>query len=72
MKNDTADFLRAEWLTPRPNTDVALMLGLAHTLVTEGLADNEFLTRYCVGFERFRPYLMGESDGQPQRCALGG
>ena len=66
VKNDTADFLRAEWLTPRPNTDVALMLGLAHTLVTEGLANNEFLTRYCVGFERFRPYLMGESDGHPK------
>ena len=66
VKNDTADFLRAEWLTPRPNTDVALMLGLAHTLVKEGLADNAFLTRYCVGFDRFRPYLMGESDGQPK------
>ena len=66
VKNDTADFLRAEWLTPRPNTDMALMLGLAHTLVTEGLADLEFLARYCVGFERFQPYLMGESDGHPK------
>ena len=66
LKNDAADFVQAEWLTPRPNTDVALMLGLAHTLVTEGLADDDFLARYCVGFERFRPYLTGESDGQPK------
>ena len=34
---------------PRPNTDTALMLGLAHTLVAEGLHDRAFLARYCVG-----------------------
>lgn len=66
VRNDAADFLGAEWLTPRPNTDVALMLGLAHTLVSEGLHDEAFLSRCCVGFEKFRPYLMGESDGQPK------
>ena len=51
---------------PRPNTDTAIMLGLAHTLVAEGLHDTAFLERYSVGFERFLPYLMGESDGQPK------
>ena len=68
VRNDTADFLGAEWLTPRPNTDVAFMLGLAHTLVAEGLHDETFLTRCCVGFEKFRPYLMGDNDndGQPK------
>ena len=68
VRNDTADFLGAEWLTPRPNTDVAFMLGLAHTLVAEGLNDETFLTRCCVGFEKFRPYLMGDNDndGQPK------
>ena len=64
VKDDAADFLGAEWLTPRPNTDVALMLGLAHTLVAEGLHDEDFLARCCVGFEKFRPYLMGDTDGQ--------
>lgn len=66
VKNDATDFVDAEWLTPRPNTDVAFMLGLAHTLVAEGLADQDFLERHCVGFETFRAYLMGEGDGRPK------
>ena len=64
LGDDAADFLDAQRLTPRPNTDTAIMLGLAHTLVAEGLHDDAFLARYCVGFGRFRPYLIGESDGQ--------
>lgn len=66
LRDDSADFLEAEILMPRPNTDVAIMLGLAHTLVAEDLHDTGFLERYCVGFERFRPYLMGETDGEPK------
>ncbi|MGD9021488.1 MAG: molybdopterin-dependent oxidoreductase, partial [Lysobacterales bacterium] len=59
-------FLEPEWWPCRPNSDVAIMLGLAHTLVAEDLHDKEFLTRYTTGFERFLPYLMGETDGQPK------
>ncbi|MFO1059086.1 MAG: molybdopterin guanine dinucleotide-containing S/N-oxide reductase [Dongiaceae bacterium] len=63
IAEDMAGFLAAEWLPAVPNSDVALMLGLAHTLVEEGRHDEAFLARYCVGFERFRPYLMGTTDG---------
>jgi len=66
VRDDVADFLQADWLAPRPNTDVALMLGLAHTLVAEDRHDPAFLDRYCVGFDRFLPYLMGKTDGQPK------
>ncbi|HZD26458.1 MAG TPA: molybdopterin-dependent oxidoreductase, partial [Alphaproteobacteria bacterium] len=69
VRDDAADFLGAAWLCPRPNSDVALMLGLAHTLFAEGLHDEGFLARYCTGFERFRPYLTGEADGQPKDAA---
>jgi biotin/methionine sulfoxide reductase len=55
-----------EWIAIRPNTDTALMLALAYVLETEGLADRAFLAAYCVGYERFRPYLLGEADGQPK------
>lgn len=61
-----AEEVEAEWIAPRPNTDVALMLGLAHTLLTEGLADTDFLERCCTGFDEFRAYLLGEPDGQPK------
>lgn len=62
LKSDTPDFLDAGWIAIRPNTDTALMLGLAHTLLVEGLHDEVFLARYCVGFDRVRRYLMGSDD----------
>jgi biotin/methionine sulfoxide reductase len=55
-----------EWIPIRPNTDTALMLALAHVLLTEGLHDPDVLDRCCTGFERFRPYLTGEADGRPK------
>ena len=69
LRDDTPDYLKAEWLAPRPNSDVALMLGLAHTLVSESLHDPAFLKRYCIGFKRFENYLMGTNDGQPKDAA---
>ncbi|MDO6586694.1 molybdopterin-dependent oxidoreductase [Salipiger sp. 1_MG-2023] len=52
-----------DWLPVRPGSDTALMLGLAYVLETEDLADRDFLARCCEGYERFRPYLLGKSDG---------
>ncbi|MEQ8357119.1 MAG: molybdopterin guanine dinucleotide-containing S/N-oxide reductase [Kiloniellaceae bacterium] len=66
VASDTLADLDAQWLPIRPNTDVALMLALAHTLVSETLHDQGFLDRYCVGFARFRPYLMGDNNGVPK------
>ena len=63
MRDDAAAFLEAEWLAPRPHSDTAMMLALAHTLMVEGLHDADFLARYCVGFNRFRDYLLGRDDG---------
>jgi biotin/methionine sulfoxide reductase len=63
IRDDALASLQAEWLAPRPHSDTALMLALAHTMVTEELHDIEFLTRYCVGFDRFLDYLLGRADG---------
>src|SRR5262249_16141546 len=57
------------WIPIRPNTDVALMLGLAHTLATENLHAPKFLDRYCTGYSRFESYLLGRADGQPKNAA---
>jgi biotin/methionine sulfoxide reductase len=66
IRDDVAAELGAEWIAPRPNTDTAFMLGLAHSLWAEGLHDRDFLDRYTTGVDRFLPYLTGESDGQPK------
>ncbi|MFT3966160.1 MAG: molybdopterin guanine dinucleotide-containing S/N-oxide reductase [Sphingobium sp.] len=52
-----------EWIPIRPNTDTAMLLAMAHVLLTEDLLDREFLASHCVGFDRFAPYLLGEADG---------
>jgi biotin/methionine sulfoxide reductase len=66
IRDDAPQAAAATWLPIRPNTDTAMLLALVHTLITEGLHDEAFLARYCVGFERVRPYLMGDADGQPK------
>lgn len=69
VKDDTADFLKADWLTPRPGSDVALMFGLVHTLVAENLHNEDALHQYCTGWDKVRPYIMGETDGTPKDAA---
>jgi biotin/methionine sulfoxide reductase len=65
-RDDMPDYLNADWLAPRPNTDTALMLGLAHTLVVEDLHDKAFLASHTEGYDRFEAYLLGASDGTPK------
>jgi biotin/methionine sulfoxide reductase len=63
LRDDLPEFLNAEWIAPRPNTDTAIMLGLAHVLISEDLHDEDFLTQYCVGWPRLRDYITGAADG---------
>ncbi len=66
LQTDTIGELSAEWLPCRPSTDTALMIALAHTLVSENLHDREFIDRYTVGCSAFEAYLNGEVDGIPK------
>jgi biotin/methionine sulfoxide reductase len=66
VRTDTDPVIGAEWLAIRPNTDTALMLALAHTLIDEGLEDREFLSRCTVGFDRFAAYLRDGNGAGPR------
>lgn len=66
LREDLIDAVDAEWLPTRPNTDAAVMLGLAHSLLVAGEHDEEFLASRCFGWERFRAYLLGDMDGIPK------
>ena len=63
MRDDLPAAVAADWLAIRPNTDTALMLALATTLLETGTYDAAFVARCTVGFDRFAAYLRGESDG---------
>jgi biotin/methionine sulfoxide reductase len=69
VRADLGGAPNAEWIAIRPGTDVAFMLGLAHTLITENLHDEAFLERYCVGFEQLRDYVLGTNDGVPKSAS---
>lgn len=72
---DTAVALADQWIPVRPTTDNALMDALACVMVEEGLQDQAFLDRCCLGFdeshlpagipsgESYRSYLEGKVDG---------
>lgn len=77
-KSDTVLKLDAEWIPIRPATDSALMDAMAYVIAEEGLLDQEFLNRCCLGFDRehmpegidpsecYLSYLTGEKDGIPK------
>ena len=57
----------ADWhVAPRPGTDGALALGLAHVIVNEGLHDEAWLAAHTVGWPELRARI---ADFPPQRVA---
>jgi anaerobic selenocysteine-containing dehydrogenase len=52
---------RSDWWLPiRPGTDAALALGLMHVIWREGLQDQDYLHRYCLGTEPLRDRALKE------------
>ncbi|HWR08023.1 molybdopterin-dependent oxidoreductase [Sporomusa sp.] len=78
LYTDTARVLADQWIPCRPGTDTALILGMAYHIITNNLHDQEFLNKYCIGFdsghmppgvdpqENFKDYLLGTYDGIPK------
>jgi biotin/methionine sulfoxide reductase len=69
IRDDGPAGVKPEWISIRPNTDTAMLLALVYTLVSNRLHDEAFLAKYCIGFERVLPYVMGETDAQPKDAA---
>ncbi|WNC71687.1 trimethylamine-N-oxide reductase TorA [Thalassotalea psychrophila] len=67
VKSKSQNYLNCEHQYVNPQTDVALMLAIAHTLYTEDLHDKEFIETYCLGFEEFVPYLLGAAEDKLEK-----
>lgn len=65
LRPDTAEFFGSDcrWIAPKPGTDVAMMLAMAYELEISGKVDREFVRKYTVGYDKFLPYLLGQTDG---------
>lgn len=71
MRSETIEFFgdKAQWLAPNMGTDVAMMLGIAHTLASNSLHDKAFLEKYTTGYDKFEEYLLGKTDNTPKTPA---
>jgi len=79
---DTAAVYDAWWIPIRPNTDAAMMAGMAHYIFSNNLQDQAFIDKFVQGMdagtmpewskdspngqENFKDYILGTYDGQPK------
>lgn len=75
---DSAAAYDAWWIPIRPNTDAAMMAGMAHYIFSNNLQDQDFINKFVQGMdsgtmpgwaqgqENFKDYIMGKSDGIPK------
>jgi len=55
-----------KWIPIRPNTDAALQLAIAHSWITQGTYDKEYVATHTFGFDKFEEYVLGKEDGIPK------
>ena len=76
---DSAAAYDAWWIPIKPNTDAAMMAGMAHYIFVNELQDQEFINRFTLGMdagtmpdwapnspngrENFKDYILGTYDG---------
>ncbi|WP_281241321.1 molybdopterin-containing oxidoreductase family protein [Thiothrix caldifontis] len=75
---DSASAYDAWWIPIRPNTDAAMMAGMAHYIFTSNLQDQNFINKFVQGMdagtmpdwakdkENFKDYILGKYDNTPK------
>ena len=75
---DSAATYDAWWIPIRPNTDAAMLAGMAHHIFANHWQDQKFIDKFCLGMdagtlpkeyadkENFKDYLFGHYDGTPK------
>jgi formate dehydrogenase major subunit len=56
-------------LSPRPGTNAAIMLGLAHVVERDGLVDHEFLAARTEGYDEVRALIADYTPADVQRIS---
>ena len=49
-----------EWIPIKPGTDGAMALAMCRVIIDDGLYDQAFVAKYCIGFDGFRTHLRAK------------
>ena len=75
---DSAAAYDAWWIPIKPNTDAAMLAGMAHHIFVNNWQDQQFIDRFCQGMdagttpghlkdkENFKDYILGKYDNTPK------
>lgn len=75
---DSAASYDAWWIPIKPNTDAAMLAGMAHHIFANNWQDQAFIDKFCLGMdtgtmpeeladkENFRDYIFGKNDNTPK------
>ncbi len=73
--SDTVLTMADQWIPIKPSSDTAMMDAMAYVIFDEGLQDQDFIDKFCIGFdedhmpdgipagESYHSYLFGIKDG---------
>lgn len=75
---DSAASYDAWWIPIKPNTDAAMLAGMAHHIFANNWQDQAFIDKFCQGMdagtmpeqfadkESFKDYILGKNDNTPK------
>ena len=64
--NYTNAVMGGKWIAPRLGTDTAVAMAIAFVWITEDTYNKDYVADRTIGFDEFKPYVMGETDGVPK------
>jgi molybdopterin guanine dinucleotide-containing S/N-oxide reductase-like protein len=66
MYNYTNAVMGGKWIVPRLGTDTALALAIAFVWIVEDTYNKDYVARRTIGFDEFKRYVLGDTDGVPK------
>ena len=63
---DSVSTFADQWIPIRPGTDAAMLIAMAYVIITEHLQDQAFIEKYTQGFDQYKDYVLGKTDGEPK------
>ncbi|MEZ8739272.1 trimethylamine-N-oxide reductase TorA [Photobacterium swingsii] len=67
VKSKSQNYFNSDQIYVNPQSDVAFMLAIAHTLYKEDLYDKKFIETYALGFDEFIPYVEGKTKDKVEK-----